>query len=455
MAQKQPLPDENQGSLLDVNMPDNNFRNLTVTAVENPDLNPTEASEEVVTTEERSAEATDLRQRAGHLLIALEAIGDEKMAIGGRKYVKTPEGEAAYSKRYRGLEPIIEAEQNFRVPTAGKRARDEFVKAYKLGFAEDTRVAEEDITDEYTQFHHRYSDPANRRKFRAQLRRTLKSLSGMPPVQPDTYSVNFKPEVERSDEEELELLDSRNRMIAIRDAAGFLPANHNQKTLAFTMLNFLDHDMEPGGVYSYLRSVADHQISVFSKKEGVTYGQAKAEGKRAVTSIMHEMADHIMDARRTIDQLQRAKQVLDESPNPAITLAEALEDHPEIEAGFNEYIRYIDLKRLRETGEAPMPFSPLGPKRNEDQSVLREGQNKRLDDPYTGAVRPEAAAEYVQEQLGSVRVVTARKQWPEIIENEYKKLDFFIRVMDDIRAPYQREAQEILATVRPGANDAA
>jgi hypothetical protein len=440
MVNQPPLPDIDQGSFLAIDRPNNDLRLQTITVVEDPSLELSNIEE---VPQPFSAEVTSRVEHANLMLDALKHLGERRRASGYLKHDATQQGHAVFTERYKAAEQTVRTEQTFRVPTASQRTFDSFSKAYTAGLSAESMPSAEDLHDEYVQWNHKFSDPANRRKYRAQLRRTLKLVADMPAPVGDTYQ-------ESDRDTSPELLDSRQRMVAIRDdeRAGFLPANHKQKTMAFDMLTFLDPTMHRGGVYERLRMIADHQIKVYRNK-GASMGEAKMEGRRAVTSIMHEMADHITDAQHAIANLEQAKRILDETPNQRLTLAEALADHPDITAGFNEFIRFIDIKRLRDEGITSMPFDPLGPKRNETHDTVREGQNKRLDDPYTGEVRPESAEEYVEEQLNTVTIFEARKQWPAVLDNEYKKLAFFTYVMRDIRAPYRAEAQEILATVRP------
>jgi hypothetical protein len=460
MVPKQPLPDQNQGELLDISMPNNDMRNLKIAVLEDPAL--TDPTVEVLsaTTEtiQRTADLANRRERAGLLLAALTHISNERESRGYVRWDDTAQGNAEFTNRYEGSAPTVRAEKGYQSKVAPHKARDTFIRAFKLGLADhNAELEKHEIDDAFHDFHFKYASARNdkaknnRRVLRTQLRRTLATTDEYA-VPADTYTVRLQPEIVRTEKEELELLNSRQRMIALRDdkRAGFLPSNHNEKTQAFTLLTYLDHPKEhPGGVHEHLFAVAKHQERVYREQKGATHREAKDAGKEAVVSILNEYGDHIANAVQSITRLRKADQIIRETSNPAITLQEVIEDNPEVEVCFNELLRHVDLIKLRETGAAPMPFDPLGPKRNENPEVVREGQNKRLDDPYTGDVRSDAAKEYTEEQHSHVRVLTARKQLPEAIENEIISYQFWTGVLLSVRGPYKAEALKILDAVQP------
>jgi hypothetical protein len=245
-------------------------------------------------------------------------------------------------------------------------------------------------------------------------------------------------------------LTTREKLIALYEdpRAGFLPTTHREKNWVTTYLDYLDNPEFELGPQNQLIEVANFHLKHHKLDAGFDYGI------QAGRSIAYEFADLFEAASRELEMLEAVAERLQETFNPNLSLAVAMD--AEIEQAI-PLIRYIDLVEFRKRGAISHDYrgknqnlriDPLRTRRNEDIVEANSDKNKRLEDPYMRADRgkDDAITKWMKKRALQLRVGEVRQTVADAIVDQRRRRNFHLVILQDFSIaktdmPQLREAQ--------------
>lgn len=241
------------------------------------------------------------------------------------------------------------------------------------------------------------------------------------------------------------MLDTRAKLQALRDdrRAAFLPTTHVEKNQAVELLDYLpqtaDEQAAKRGLHNRLQEIHDHQLRVFAR-QGHSLPVRKRLAYESVESVIQTYGDHLQDARRSYVGLSRLAALIDDTPNPKLTLAEVLADHGEPADGAHQLIRYMDMLMLREgSGANELPFDPLHAIENRKNPT--ETKNKIVEDPYTSQLQDEAVSRHLESMMATLQVGALRQVVLRAREDQAHRGMFWDYVLGHIGFSYRAAAE--------------
>lgn len=245
------------------------------------------------------------------------------------------------------------------------------------------------------------------------------SLRDQPEVAPSV------PKEDAVEHPEIPKLNTPERLRAISEdfRAGFLPATHSEKNRVLTFLDYLDN-------HKFERGINDQLLEVFTHAQKPKYAGFK-DGKRALESIVFEMGDYLSNAVHSHTALSELQQLINDCPNPSVTLAEEVgKSHP----GYGPFVRYVDLSELRDKGKAiQVNRDPL---RTGENRITSEGpgRHKTIEDKYTAAELKPEFAERIANFAKNMTIGEARQKILGPLINEERRAAFHAARLEDVRA---------------------
>lgn len=250
-------------------------------------------------------------------------------------------------------------------------------------------------------------------------------------------------------------LDTQGRLQAIKEdvRAGFLPRSNSEKNLVITYLDYLDNLEYPLGVVDQLievwTGVQKYRIPEMDKPEPKYWGKLTA--RRAVESIVWELADYYEDAKVSQVELEALRHTIqDVAPRLRVDELDELDaSHP----GLMRLIRGMDVARYAETGNGPNILrDPLAGtiERIVPSNDRNPGRHKFMHDQYTRpdrALRRPGLEAYLQERTHGLTVKEIRLNLPEVLKTERNRFDFMRRRLEDMlqieQKPFLRPALNV------------
>lgn len=256
-------------------------------------------------------------------------------------------------------------------------------------------------------------------------------------------------------------LTTQERLQILHDdpRAGFLPATHQEKNWALSLLDYIDiWDPETDlrtPVEGTLRRTGGqlHEVNLHQRKAylvahgenpkrrnkylNATQQQAMKEGYRAVASIVSSFGDFVDNAVIQKQYLESFKDDLADTDFPLIPLSEEPGlDHP----GLPAFMRFYDLWYWREQGQPPVSdFDPLRTKVKKE--VPTTTGEARVEDPYTTPQRDQAVEAHIGYlagllTVGAVRVITieGRSLMNATLDDQQKRIAFWTERLKEARA---------------------
>ena len=242
------------------------------------------------------------------------------------------------------------------------------------------------------------------------------------------------------------MLDTRAKLQALRDdrRANFLPTTHVEKNQAVELLDYLpetaDEQAAKRGLHRRLQEIHDHQLRVFGR-QGYSMAVRKRLAYESVESVIQTYGDHLQDARRSYIGLNRLAALIDDTPNPRLSLAEVLADHGDKPAdGAYQLVRYMDILRLRDGSDADeLSFDPLHAIENRTNPT--ETKNKVIEDPYTSQLQNEAVAQHLELMLTTLPIGALRQVVLRAREDQAHRGMFWDYVLSHIGFSYRAAAE--------------
>lgn len=248
------------------------------------------------------------------------------------------------------------------------------------------------------------------------------------PETPPSLTPTFKePKVEIAPPIEIknsEKLTTAQKLQALRDdtRAGFLPASHDEKTKALAFLDYMDNPTYPSNIA--------HQFQEIFVRQNHKLRLSTQKAAQALTSIGFEMGDYFLQARQQAVALNDLARLIDDCPNPKVTLAEEIgADHP----GYAPLVRYLDILAVREQDKQLSPFDPLRVKVDRGPQEF-EGKNKTVHDSYNATNPRPIVRERIVEQIHTLRIGDVRNAVVDAAHNEAQRTAFWqARLYDTYR----------------------
>lgn len=179
---------------------------------------------------------------------------------------------------------------------------------------------------------------------------------------------------------EPELADTQIKLEALRDdtRAGFLPTTHREKSQAFELLDYMDTQKYPEGVSTRLKEIFYRQQREMKLSGSMPY-EAHEIAKKSVQSVVHEWGDYYNNARNSWRKLHALSRLINDSPNPNLSLSQLLEDAAQGEV-VTQLVRYMCLRDIRDSDKM-LGFDPLWTR--EDREAPTGTKNKTVEDMFT------------------------------------------------------------------------
>lgn len=236
----------------------------------------------------------------------------------------------------------------------------------------------------------------------------------------------------------------------------FMPTTHDEKNTATSILAQMTEHPNSGArrhleeTYQNLIKQYLQQNDESAKK--VSFSEIQERARTGVSSRVHEIGDYFGAAKRDGNALAWASSIMDETPNPDISLKEMLEDVgvEDSEMSFDAVvalIRYNDLMQARYQKDLPMMTQ-----REEETTGLPLQKRKIVTDPYRAAFTPNEASSIVQErhdvlrehilqQYENLTVRELRKLVPQALEDQRNRYRFWGGVLRQVGDEYQDVAE--------------
>ena len=390
------------------------------------------------------APVTDVRERAGHMFVALNFLAQASMRHGfesaRRSRYHRRELEATYGE---GLDEFAKG-VNFNAHRMLIAARTEFKLVYEAGNG-PTRLGDEHFQRAFGNFYADYAGSANHDELERLRKRltVVKKLTGKAP-EGDTYLYDPRADVEETpanklllgdDEAERTTLTTPEKLGALRDdpRAGFLPASNREKNQALAFLDYMDNPRYPANVAHQLQEV-------FLRQKKLGQGDVTM-AKRALLSLGFEFGDYFEQSAAQYVTLQKLAKSIDDCLNPNVTLGELTQNKTALYAPL---VRFIDGSTLRDKGVFAAVFDPLRSHENRGPQ-LYDGKNKTVEDPYTAEQLRPVVQERL-EQAGGIEIRELRQIVRDAASNEHKRMLFWQdRLYDSLVHGAVRQAtQEVL-----------
>ncbi len=225
-------------------------------------------------------------------------------------------------------------------------------------------------------------------------------------------------------------------LVLIEDGrAGFVPSTHREKNQAVCVLDYIDNPQYRGGVHDYLAEIYSHNKKI--KGSPIT-------GSFAVRSVLFEFADYTAAAISDISKLKKFESVLQDTPNPRLSLAEAAADHGQPTDIIVPFIKYVDVRDVANdvfTG----PHDPLTTK--ESRQPQGSGRNKTVHDTYDSDHQDLFISGYLALRAETLTVGESRDLVPIALLSQQKRQSFWGNVLSSRMYEYQRFADEVLETL--------
>ncbi len=254
--------------------------------------------------------------------------------------------------------------------------------------------------------------------FRRKLAHNVEVLQGKEVTAPSVPEKPAKP----ASTSELESLERLERMRVIREdsRAGFFPATAQERTATLTYLDYLKNTAYPNGINNQFMEVFVHQQK---------HGHGWRAGKRALESIVYEMGDFLDNAMASHTALIDLERLVNECPNPHVTLADEVgAEHP----AYAPLARFIDLKNAVEAGEASILDRAM---RTRERRWAREGEGKHkaIEDQYTAKEPKETFTKRISKLAEALTVNVARRELADAISNEERRAAFWMTILKDVK----------------------
>ncbi|HWT55872.1 MAG TPA: hypothetical protein VN031_02465 [Candidatus Microsaccharimonas sp.] len=237
--------------------------------------------------------------------------------------------------------------------------------------------------------------------------------------------------------------DTRIKLEGLRDdsRAGFMPTTHREKSQAYELLSY----MEPG---RYEKGISTRLDEIFfrQQREMRKAGKTPFEGYQvaadSVRSVVREWGDYLTDSRSSWKKLQSLHMLIDDTPNPKISLEEMLDDEGQGET-LTQLIRHDVLRKYRD-GEGIVGFDPLWVR--EDRTKPTAEKHKTVEDMFTHKSE-EFMAAYIRRRAQQMTVGEVRAMVKEAIHDQENRGKFWRTVLKSLNEDYQEYAA--LALQRP------
>lgn len=331
-----------------------------------------------------------------------------------------------------------------------------FLRAYGVAPADGYDKSE--LLKSFDMFKEGIGDISGERKslkqIREELHRTLKVRVGLQNRQQNArpHKAEPQPKTPNKQASNDNGLPTREKLIAISEdqRAGFITPTNLEKNLVMAYLDYFDNPEFELGPQNQLIEVVNFQLKHHGPVQGKEYGH------QAGRSIAYVFADFYEQATRQLADLEYVRERLQETDNPNLSLAVAL--NADMLKAI-PLIRYMDLAEYRATGEVAYQqkdkvirpgFSILRSRRNED--AASGDKNKIIEDPYTARNRSKAATKWLKTRLEQIKVGDVRGVIGYAILDQQKREIFHEVVLKDFaeektRMPQLAEARKVARRV--------
>lgn len=401
---KPPVSDGQQESLLVVAQQSNQFEVRDFTS------NP-----------ESQDPAVGLVERNLHLQNVLSMFAHISQINGMQKAMQTPH-RAEIDQRYNGAATQVTERMLAGIGKPVLVAKWEFARAFGLFDIEeviDIGDAKSMALESFGSFHRQFG-PAYRVQERNAMLQKLEHNTKL--IQDGVTLANrkaglrpHKPTEKAAGETEPQLTTQQRLQAIVNDArAGFMPTTNDEKNMVLGFLDYLDNPKYPMGINSQL-------YEIYYNRANATHLQV--EGERAMRSIAYEITDFYKNARQQIQALAQLRLLINDCPNPFVSLAEEVgEEHP----GYAPLIRFLDLDELVKTGsvEGVGGWREVLKTHNNRQGHSQQRKRKTVEDPYTRAQLEPLFAERLATKPYDLTVGPMRKAIALAISDQEKRFQF-------------------------------
>ncbi|MDB5168859.1 MAG: hypothetical protein JWO41_215 [Candidatus Saccharibacteria bacterium] len=387
-----------------------------------------------------TAETTDVRLRAAHMVQSLNFLAQVSKRRGFRQAVMNdatrPELEARYGDHLDALDEEVGNNKLSLLRAAGT----EFRKAYETANG-PTETDDPEFRAAWSQFYRNFNGSENRRA-RDTRRKTLKKyvdLKGNRPLG-DQYTLEDEPTVaetleivpalpELSKPEKLAIFEQDRRL-------KFPPATNREEENSRRLLNY-DYKH---GILELLDEIDIHTIKEWRKK-GVSEAKARQYGDEARVSVLHEWGSYLGNAKQQYQVLTDLHIQLD-GVNPNLTLVNALDGV--LHRGLAALVRDKDYKHFLYFGKEKLGFDPLLTRedRRPQANLVR---NKTVEDRYTVENPEEMIQKRIEEWASRTTVGELRtgKDLEYGIVGQRNRIIFWNKVLKATEGADKRIANEI------------
>lgn len=248
------------------------------------------------------------------------------------------------------------------------------------------------------------------------------------------------------------------RLPLIDTRAGFIPKTYRENT---AIRPLLDHWEEQHGIHDHLRETYLHQTKLAGKQKKddrgkplfdtagepvrYTYGEARHMADDAIRSRVHEYLDFWISARAQLANLKAADAFLRNSLNPAVSLAEEIEERGMDHLDLNALVQYAHLSQLRDKGSVTLPYDPLRTRedRSPDQPV--SAKNKTVEDMYNAGQITDEVAEEIDMWLKTTTIGQTRRLSKSALVEEAKREQFWGAVYRGLEGRAKAIAEQALS----------
>ncbi|MBC7581567.1 hypothetical protein H7097_01730 [Aeromicrobium sp.] len=236
---------------------------------------------------------------------------------------------------------------------------------------------------------------------------------------------------------------TQSKLEGLRDdhRAGFLPTTHREKSQAFELLDY----MTPG---KYERGVSTRLDQIFfrqqreMKKNGMTPRQAQTVAVDSVRSVIREWGDYLANARSSWTKLDSLQTLIDDTPNPNLTLETLLEDEGQGEV-VTQLIRYQILRQRRDS-ERPLGFDPLWVRENRTEPT--DDKHKTVEDVFVHKGE-EFMDAYIKRRASEMTVGEVRRTVREAKYDQARRGKFWRAALESLDDDYQQYAKLAIQAV--------
>lgn len=362
-----------------------------------------------------------LVERNLHLQNVLTMFAHISQIKGMQQAMQTPH-RTEIDQRYNGAATQVTERMLAGIGKPVLVAKWEFARAFGLFDIEevvDTSDAKRMALESFGTFHRQFG-PAYRVQERNAMLQKLEHNTKL--IQDGVTLANrkaglrpHKPTEKVAGKEEPQLTAQERLQAIVNDArAGFMPTTNDEKNMVLSFLDYLDNPKYPMGINNQL-------YEVYYNRANATHLQV--EGERAMRSIAYEITDFYKNAHQQIQALAQLRLLINDCPNPFVTLAEEVGDeHP----GYAPLVRFLDLEELTKTGsvEGVGGWRQVLKTHSNRDGHSQQRKRKTVEDPYTRSELEPLFAERIASKPYELTVGLMRKAIALAISDQEKRFQF-------------------------------